>query len=48
LDRYFELVTAVREALRGGHAPDAPGLEPESQLRPADERVDDARGELLP
>jgi NitT/TauT family transport system ATP-binding protein len=48
LERYFELVTAVREALRGGHARAAPGLEPESQLRPPEAPSDDARGELLP
>jgi NitT/TauT family transport system ATP-binding protein len=48
LDRYFELVTQVREALRTTHAPAAPGVEPESELRPLEQRVDDARGELAP
>ena len=48
LDRYFELVTEVREALRTTHAPAAPGAEPESELRPLEQRVDDARGELVP
>jgi NitT/TauT family transport system ATP-binding protein len=48
LDRYFELVTEVREALRTTHAPAAPGVEPESELRLLEQRVDDARGELAP